>query len=151
MHVHTALARTYGLLELDEQADIRAIAHELRAARVDEPALVVLEITPDHGHRLGPLLGALGGSGKPAGIVEAIPCGRSLVLELDETKSPLSLVLDLVDIELQTAPGRRIVPLLPLSDRTLATLARDLLVDPALDITRIIETYTEPMLYPSRS
>jgi hypothetical protein len=101
---------------------------------------------PDHRRRLAALAHALGGPGRPAGVAEATLTEDSLVVELNTATTPLSLVLDLVDVELETAPGRRIVPLIPLTDATLAALARDLVGDPALDLSRLIETYTEPLL-----
>jgi hypothetical protein len=146
LRAHEGLRRTYGLLELDERCDVAAISSVLAGVQLHEPPLAILEIVPDHQRRLPALAHALAGNGRPAGIVEASATAHSVVLEVNVAKTPLSLVLDIVDCELETAPGRRIVPLIPLSDELLAAFARDLLNDPALDVSRLIETYTEPML-----
>jgi hypothetical protein len=143
---HGRLGRTYGLLELDEHCDLALLSKALADARFTEPPPAIVEIVPDHERRLPALVHALGGPGRPAGVLDAVSTAHSLVLEIDVTKTALSLILDIVDVELQTAPGRRIIPIIPLTDTMLAALARDLVGDPALDISRLIETYTEPML-----
>jgi hypothetical protein len=146
LRAHGTLGRSYGFLELDPACDLAALSGAFGNARFSEPPLAVLEVVPDHERRLAALAHALGGRGRPAGIVDAILTTHSLVLEVDVVKTALSLVLDIVDCELETAPGRRIVPLIPLTDATLAVLARDLINDPAIDLSRLIETYTEPLL-----
>ena len=143
---HAAARRTYGFLSLADGADLTALAQALGNAQLHEPPLAIVEIVPDHPRRLPALTHALGGPGCPAGIVDARTTANSLVLEVDANKTPLSLVLDIVDCELETAPGRRIIPLIPFTGEMLAALARDLINDPALDASRLIETYTEPLL-----
>ncbi len=135
--------RTYGTLRFEALRD-RAPLERL-GGRVDEPALTVLEIAPDHPERLGALAAALGGTGAPAGVVDCLPLPAALLIELDEGRTPLATLLDVVDIELEREPGRRITPVLGLGDERLAALAAALLSDPELDASRLIETYTEPM------
>ncbi|HTV73300.1 MAG TPA: hypothetical protein VME66_06335 [Candidatus Acidoferrales bacterium] len=142
---HPGVARTYGLLHFDDGCDLTALARIL-GARLDEPPLAILEIVPDHERRLPAIAHALWGPGRPAGVADATLTSTSLVVEVNIAKTPLTLILDLVDVELQTAPGRQIVPLIPLTDAALTALARDLVRDPALDLSRLIEMYTEPLL-----
>ena len=69
----------------------------------------------------------------------------AILVELQQGPA-LRLVLDLIDVELARAPGRTVTPLLPLSDETLAVLAAATLGVPELDATRLIETFSEPLL-----
>jgi hypothetical protein len=137
--------RTYGLFALPGGYDASALARGVGACRVDDPALVVLEIFPENRSFLDPLTHALGGAGRPIGITDATRTENGLLLELDAARTPLSLLIDLVDTELEYARGRRIVSLLPLDDAVLTSAARDLLGDPAIDVSRLIETYTESL------
>lgn len=135
--------RTYGTLRFEAALDRTLL--ERRGGRVDEPPLTVLEIAPERTERVGALAAALGGAGAPAGVVDCLALSASLLVELDETRTPLATLLDVVDIELERAPGRRVTPVLGLSDERLAALAATLLGDPELDAGRLIETYTESL------
>jgi hypothetical protein len=138
------LRRTYGLLAVPPECDAAALLRALHAhVRLNDPALVVLEVIPDRLRCLAALQHALGGAGRPVGIVDVVRTDNSLLLELDAACTPLSLVVDTIDVELEQAPGRRVVFLLPPDDAVLAGFARDLLNDPALDASRLIETYVE--------
>jgi hypothetical protein len=121
------------------------IPHSLEqfGARIHEPALTVLEIAPEHLERLSALGEALGGTGAPLGVRDCSTLPGALLVELDESVTPLATLVDVIDIELAHAPGRRILPLLGLSDERLTAFAAATLFDPALDATRLIETYTE--------
>jgi len=142
-HPCSELHRTYAQFALPEGYDAPILARACGAQRIDDPALVVLEVIPNDPRRAEALARALGGEGRPAGIVDAVRTHQGVLIELDAVRTPLSLVIDLVDTELEPAPGRRIVPLLPLDDAALTAAARDLLGDPAIDVSRLIETYTE--------
>ena len=142
-HVCPELHRTYVLFALPDGYDASAFAAAAGAQRIDDPALVVLEVLPDESRRAESLARALGGAGRPLGIVDAVRTHRGILVELDAARTPLSLVIDVVDTELEFAPGRRIVPLLALDDAAMTAAARDLLGDPAIDVSRLIETYTE--------
>lgn len=115
-------------------------------ARVHTPPLFIARVTPVLSTRLGALEEALCGSGRPAGILAGRPELGSLVIELDTTRTPLALLLALVDLEAGPGFGRRIEPLLPVDDAMLAALCASLLAEPELDTSRLIETYIEPML-----
>ena len=83
---------------------------------------------------------------RPAGIVEATRTAGGVLVELDVARTSLCLLVDVIDVELERAPGRRIIPVLPLDDVVLTAFARDVLGDPSIDVSRLIETYTEPLL-----
>lgn len=141
------LEREYALLALPAGAEAEAAARYLRAAGLQaRSGLLVLEIVPLHAHRLEALQHALGGAGRPAGVVDAALTEKSLVLELNPSLTPLCLLVDLVDVELESAPGRRIRSLFALSDDVLTAFARDRLGDPRIDASRLIETYVAPLL-----
>jgi hypothetical protein len=140
--VPPAFGRTYALAALDPATGELPLPPE---ARADEPPIVPLEIVPLHAVRLAALEAALGGPGRPAGVRECLRSERSLLVELDESITPLSFVVALVDLELEAAPGRRIVPLLGLGDESLAAFAAAALREPDLDASRLIETYSEPL------
>jgi hypothetical protein len=135
--------RTYTLLRLNSAAVPQAF--QRLGARIDEPALTVLEIAPERVERLSALAEALGGTGAPAGVRDCLTLPAALLVELDESVTPLATLVDVIDIELVRTPGRRIVPILELSDERLAAFAAATLFDPGLDATRLIETYTESM------
>ena len=138
-----ASGRTYALLRFEGQGLPAAIA--ALDARFEEPPLTVLEIQPEDGERLEALALALGGAGAPDGVRDCMMLPAAVLLELDEVRTPLSTVVDIVDVELADAPRRRITPLLGLSDERLAAFAAAMLADSELDASRLIETYTEPL------
>ncbi len=113
---------------------------------VDDPALLVLAIEPADPRACPRLAAALGGDGRPAGVVSAEEVEAAVLVEFDPRLTPLSLVVDVIDAELAHAPGRRIVPLIALDDDVLAEFAAATLAEPAIDRTRILETYLEPLL-----
>jgi hypothetical protein len=133
--------RTYALLELAPGADVRAPAATLGAS-VHEPALVVLAIEVGERAELEALAEALGGAGRPAGVTGCGIAGDVLVVELDETVTPLALLVDLADVVLRGA-RRKIYPLLGLRDESLAAFAGHALSEPSLDASRTIETWLD--------
>ena len=130
---------------MQSDASLEEIGSLLKA-RVGEPALLVLDVTPRDPERIPALLQALGGPGRPGGVVEARAGGDSLTLEVDESLSPLRVIVDLIDAELEGSPGRRIAPLFGLGDASLTAFAAATLHAPEIDVARLIETHTEPLL-----
>ncbi len=112
--------------------------------------LAVLRITPSGPRDLRALEIALAGRGLPAGISDAYRDDNAVVIEFDPGRSPLALVVATIDAELAAA-GRTIEEIVPLDDATLAAYAGFLLGDPALDASRLIETYLEPLIAASRA
>lgn len=141
--------RTYALLRLRSDARLEPIG-SVPNARIDEPPLLILDVTPRDPERIPALLHAFEGPGRPAGVVEARAGGDSLTVELDESITPLRLVVDLIDAELEPSPGRRIVPLFGLGDASLTAFAAAILHAPEIDVSRLIETYSEPLLQGER-
>jgi hypothetical protein len=67
-------------------------------------------------------------------------------LELDERVTPLRLVVDVIDAELASSPGRRITPILRLSDVTATAFAAATLAAPEIGPERLIETHLDAFL-----
>lgn len=141
--------RTYALLALAPLSGGTQLRERLRAAapdaRLDLPALAILRVTPDRERHLARLARALGGPGRPVGIVASATDGDALVIEADVRTTPLSSIVASVDAE-TGREGRRIEPLFPLSDAVLTELAGRELGLPDLDPSRLIETYLEPLV-----
>jgi hypothetical protein len=144
---NAAGGRTYARARLEPAAESAALALLRRDARVDVPALAVLRIEPLWTRALPALFDALGGPGRPAGVVDVRPDGaNALILELDCRTTTPALLLALIDVELRAAPGRRITPLIEFDDDVLTAFAGAMLREPDLDRSRLIETYVEPLL-----
>jgi hypothetical protein len=69
----------------------------------------------------------------------------AIVVEVDARTTSLATIVALVDVE-TSARARRIEPILPLDDATLASFAAAILGEPSLDATRILEPYVEATL-----
>jgi hypothetical protein len=141
---NAAAGRTYANVVFSP--DARFASDPPSSAQVNAPPLFVARITPVDATRLPALEDALAGAGRPAGILATHREPDSLVIELDQVRTPLALVLALIDVETGPGSARRIEPLLPLDDAALTALGAALLGEPQLDTTRLIETYIEPML-----
>ncbi len=141
----TRLGRTYARAVLDADAPFEAAATAV-AARIDAPPLAVWHVVPRFADKLAPLMDALAGPGAPIGMRDARRDTTSLVVEFDPSATSAAVVLALIDIETGGRALRRIEPLVPLDDATLATLAGAVLGEPELDASRLIETYLEPLL-----
>ena len=151
---NVAADRTYALAAsaraLPSDAFAELLRHAVPDASSNVPPHAVLRVTPDRPRLLAGLAAALGGPGRPAGVVACAVDDGALVLEIDVRTTPLSFVLTLIDVELTAVPGtssgRRIEPILPLTDEMLADVAAAILGEPHLDASRVIETYLEPLL-----
>jgi hypothetical protein len=135
--------RTYALVVRHAAGHLRA---SMPGARIDEPSLAVVRISPRDVAAVGSLERAFAGPGRPRGVVHTAREGDTLVVALAPRVTSLSLCVALVDAVLASAPGRTIEPLLPLDDTTLAEFAGACLGEPHLDASRLIETHLEPLL-----
>jgi hypothetical protein len=131
--------RTYALLELPEEFD----GSEIRAAcgeTVYEEPLIALALFPALAEALPALLEALGGRGRPTGILACRPCRGGVILEWDPTVSSVELVIGVVDVELRRfASGRTADLLSPLPPALVAGIAADGLQAPQITPERILE------------
>jgi hypothetical protein len=138
--------RTYASLRLPERFDVAAGPPELPPIRV--PAPLVLEFAGPAGAARTWLRDALLGPGRPAGILDGVEFENDFLLEVDERKTPLRTVLDVIRLE----AGERIevVPLLGLTDATLTGFAAATLGIAGLEVAALLETHSEPLLEQTR-
>lgn len=131
--------RTYALLELPdgyEQAEIRAAVPGV----VYDKAVIALALFPTVSEALPPLLEALGGPGRPAGVLACRPLPGGAVIEWDPDLTRAAVVLGIVDVELRRFASSRVAELLsPLPPPVVAQLAASGLRAPEIEPQRILE------------
>jgi hypothetical protein len=131
--------RSYALLEIPEKSNADAI-RAWPGARVYDGSIIALAVFPAVTEALPNLLEALNGPGRPAGILACRPCPGGLVVEWDPGRTGASVVLGLVDLELQRFSSGRVCELLsPLSPELAAKLAAEGLAAPEIEPKRILE------------
>lgn len=139
--------RSYALLEFPEgEASFEPLSAVAAAngATVYESPVIALAVFPAVPEALPPLLRALGGTGRPAGVLRCDACGDGAAVEWDIERTPASVVLGLVDVELaRFASGRTIELLTPLPPAWRARIARDGLRAPEISSDRILEALVE--------
>jgi hypothetical protein len=145
-----AAGRTYALVSFAVPGAYERTVAALPDARIGTPPVVVLRIIPDLPRRLPALAAAFGGAGRPAGVVASATESHAIVVEVDARTTSLATIVTLVDVE-TGARERRIEPILPFDDETLASFAGEILVEPSLDASRILEPYVEAILERERA
>jgi hypothetical protein len=103
-------------------------------------AIIALALFPTVPEALPLLIEALQGSGRPEGVLacQAVPGG--LVVEWNPQRSPVELVLGVVDLELRRFAGGRTAELLsPLPAEVVAAVAASGLQTPQITTQRILE------------
>jgi hypothetical protein len=138
------------LLRVVGNAAIDAV-REAGHAPVGAPPPVVLDVIPRDGSRVEAVVRALSGSGGPVGVGDVRSSGDALTVEFDDALTSLRLIVDVIDAELEFSPGRQIVPLFPLGDEIAARFAGATLRAPEIDVTRLLETYSGPLLSSERA
>jgi hypothetical protein len=131
--------RSYALLELPERNSAGAI-RALPGATVYDGSIIAMAVFPVVTEALPKLLEALGGPGRPDGILASRPCPAGVVVEWDPARTRASVVLALVDVELQRFGSGRVSEVLsPISPEVAAKLAAEGLAAPQIDPKRILE------------
>jgi hypothetical protein len=129
--------RTYGLVGLPGGELETAIG----AATVHDTAIIAIAVFPVAAEALPFVRDALGGSGRPSGIVGTSNCNGGVVVEWDPRRTAAAAVYDLVDVELRRFGGGRTVELLaPLPDEVIARIAAEGLQAPEIAPDRELET-----------
>lgn len=132
-------SRTYALLELPAEYDHAAI-RAVSAGVVYDKAVIALALFPALSEALPPVLEALGGAGRPAGILACRPCPGGAVVEWDPDLTPAAIVLGVADVELRRFASARITELLsPLPAALAAKVAASGLQAPQIVPQRILE------------
>jgi hypothetical protein len=131
--------RSYALLELPDGTNADAV-RAASGATVYDGAIIALAVFPVVTEALPKLLDALGGPGRPAGVLACRPCQGGVIVEWDPSRTGASLVLGLVDVELQRFGGGRVSEVLsPLPPNLAAKLAAEGLAAPEIEPNRILE------------
>jgi hypothetical protein len=137
--VNPIAGRSYALLEAEAPfapADVAAASGE----SVYDAAVIALAVFPTVPEALPHLHDALGGEGRPAGVLAVRPCNEGLIVEWDPQISGARIVSGVIDVELRRfASGRRTELLSPLPPPVLATIASDALQTPELSADRVLE------------
>ena len=139
----SAAGRTYASIAF-EGAEAPAV--DLRA-RLSVPPLAVLRVVPraPSAARSAALDAALGGTA-PDGALETRTDGDALIVEFDPHRVRLGAVVSAIDGAFGDRRARTIELLVTLDDEALASFAGELLAEPDIDASRLIETYLEPLL-----
>ena len=136
-------ARAYALVEgctSESAADLSSTAR----ATVFGTAIIALAVFPSAPEALRGIADALGGPGRPAGIVAVGECDGGLIVEWDLDRTPVEVVLGLVDVELRRfVAGRRTELLSPLPLAWWTRIASDGLAAPQIAPDRVLEALLE--------
>jgi hypothetical protein len=133
------LDRTYALIEIPDDVDPAGLAFGAAIA-VGAPT-IALAVYPTVAEALPLLHEVFSGPARPSGVVDATLAGGAIVIEWDLDRTPVALVLDLIDAELDRFHSGRTTELLtPLSQAWMARIASDGLQCPDIQPDRILET-----------
>jgi len=133
------IGRSYALVELPDESGAERIRTG-SGAIVHDRAIVALALFPTVPEALPHLLEALGGVGRPAGILACSSLAGGLVLEWDPATTRAGVVLAVADVELERfASGRTAELLSPLPPSLVASIAAEGLQAPQITAERILE------------
>jgi hypothetical protein len=131
--------RAYALVELPDDGVTAAIATD--ASFTESAPIIALAVYPTVAEALPSLIEVLDGPGRPSGVIGCSASGAAAVLEWDLDRTPATLVLELIDTELDRFhSGRRTELLTPLTETWLAKIAADGLQCSEIAPDRILET-----------
>jgi hypothetical protein len=132
-------SRTYALLEFPDGYDHAAVRAACEGVVYDK-AVIALALFPALSEALPFVLEALGGAGRPAGILACRPCPGGAVVEWDPDITEAAVVLGTADVELRRFTSARVAELLsPLPPVLVAKLAASGLQAPEIEPKRILE------------
>ncbi len=138
-----SLQRSYALLKVPDiaiAAEIKATTH---GTAYDKP-IIALAVFPTVPEALPPLLEALGGRGRPAGVFSCIAREGAAIVEWDPAITPSRTIIELIDVELaRFHSGRSAELLAPLPPSVAAGVAAAGLQAPQIDPERILELRIE--------
>jgi hypothetical protein len=138
-----AFARTYARLRIPSAADCDTMLAALEPDTIRGAETTVLQLTLSSPRGAEYLTAALR-CGAPAGLLEVAARGSDLLLEVDDSLTPLTLILELVDVELATIGEQRTGnTLLPLTDAAVARTLAHVWNAPEIGTNRILETYLD--------
>jgi hypothetical protein len=141
--INSTLGRSYALLALPEGGDAAAIG-AASLGTVHEQAIIALALFPTVPEALLPVVDALGGVGRPAGVLCCFARAGAAIVEWDPAVTDARVIMELIDIELTRFHSGRVAQLLsPLPPSLVASVARAGLQAPEIEPTRILELQVE--------
>ncbi len=133
----------YALLELPDRYDREAIRTVSGAVTYDGP-IIALAVFPALAEALPPLLEALGGPGRPAGVLGSRPCPGGAIVEWDPNITEARVILGVIDVELRRFGSGRVAELLsPMPPALAAKVAASGLRAPQIEPHRILDLRTD--------
>lgn len=138
-----AAGRTYALLDLPVAFDALGLAPEPGEV-VYETAIIAWAVFPTVAEALPALHDALGGAGRPAGVLACLPCERGVIVEWDPARSLIELIANVVDVELRRFRSGRTAELLSaLPADVTARIAAAGLQTPGISADRVLDLLIE--------
>lgn len=130
---------SYALVELPDGHDHAAIRAASGAMAYDR-LVIALAVFPTVAQAMPALLDALGGPGRPAGVMRCRACSGGVVVEWDPDVTDARVVIGIIDLELGRFGSGRITELLsPLPPSLIAKIAASGLEAPQIVPKRILE------------
>ena len=135
-------ARAYALVE-DDALDIDALRGATRGSVLDS-AVIALAVLPNVAEAIPLLQDALGGAGRPAGIVSCERIDGGVIVEWDLDRTSVAVVLALADVELRRFQASRVNELLsPLTLEWWTKIAASGLKAPQIAPNRVLDALVE--------
>ena len=135
--------REYGLVEGVGTQAVAEIEAAARATVYPKP-IIAVAIYPGASEALPVLEDALGGTGRPAGVLACERVQAGLVVEWDPSVSQPAVISALIDLELRRFGGARTIELLsPLTADLAARIAAKGLQTPEIGPDRVLETLVQ--------
>ncbi|HVS45338.1 MAG TPA: hypothetical protein VMS32_01585 [Verrucomicrobiae bacterium] len=139
-HNDDATRRTYAAVESSRDFSDEQLRSAVADARAYPRSVIALAVTPRPAEALPVLLEALGGPGRPAGVLDCAIVGDELCVEWDSQVTAAALITVTLDAELARFNGTRTTRLLrPLGVEAIVKVAADGLGATQLDPQRILE------------
>ena len=137
--LNPSAGRSYALIELPDGFDLRDISIAPGEV-VYETAVIAWAVFPTVPEALPQLYEALGGAGRPRGVLACRPCPQGAIVEWDPDSGGIEIVRKLIDVELRRfCSGRRSELLSPLTPALSAKVAASGLKGPEIAPDRILE------------
>lgn len=134
--------RSYALFELPDECD-RTTIERATGPTLYDGAIIALAVSPAVAEALPHLCDALGGPGRPAGVLGCRRNGDAAVVEWNPAITAPSVILGLIDVELRRFSSGRTARLLsPIPAAIAAKLAASGLRAPQIEPARILELRT---------
>ncbi len=131
--------RSYALLELPDGIDLSEVSIAPTEVAY-ETAVIAWAVFPTVPEALPNLYAALGGPGRPVGVLACRPCPQGAIVEWDPDSGGIEIIMKLVDVELRRfCSGRRGELLSPLTPRLSAKIAASGMSAPEIAVDRILE------------